>query len=439
MSRQATLLSLVYFCVMTTTYAQITKDSSRFTIHFQQTIASQAHSKFTAPYEGKNSLRMSEDPATSLTSTLFLGAKLWRNASFYINPEIAGGSGLSGTTGVAGFPNGETFRIGNIAPTLYIARMYYSQIFALRGKGVYQASTDNQLAGIVPDNYYKISVGKFCLADFFDGNTYSHDPRTQFMNSALMTNGAYDYAANVRGYTWGTVGEMNKGRWTLRAGAALQPTVANGADLDWKINNAIGLQGEIEHRFSLWNKNGAIRLLGFYNTSSAGNYRSAIEKNPALPDLTTARDYNNGNRKNGFGINMEQAINKDGGIFLKASWNDGKYETWAFTEIDHSVSGGILQGGSRWHRPNDKIGMAAVINGISVEHQEYLQAGGNGFMVGDGLLNYGLETIIEAFYSLDVYKNRIFVAPDYQFVINPAYNKDRSAVSFFGVRLHTAF
>jgi high affinity Mn2+ porin len=442
MYKQITLICCTLFCVsfcVSTAFAQNKKDSTRFSIHFQQTIITQSHSKFAAPYEGKNSLRLSEDPATSLTGTFFLGARLWQNGAIFINPEIAGGAGLSGATGVAGFPNGETFRVGNVAPTLYIARAYYQQIFALKGKAVYQHNAANQLGGVMPENYYKISVGKFCLADFFDKNSYSHDPRTQFMNWALMTNGAYDYAANVRGYTWGAVGEANKGHWTLRAGAALQPLVANGADLDWNINKAIGLQAEVERRFLIKGKLGVVRLLGYYNTSSAASYATAIEKNPKLPDLVAVRSYGNGNRKNGVGINMEQAINNNGGIFLKASWNDGKYETWAFTEIDHSIAGGWLQGGARWHRPNDQLGVAVVANGLSVPHQDYLRAGGNGFIVGDGQLNYGFETIFEAFYNFDLYRNKIIVAPDYQFVVNPAYNKDRGPVSFFGFRLHTEF
>ena len=407
-----------------------------WSIHFQATVIPQAHLLFSAAYSGDKSMLTSESPKVSLTSTLFIGRKLWKHAALYFNPELSGGSGLSKAQGAAGFPNGETFRIGSTKPKLYLARLYLEQKFALSRESEQTEDNINQLANATPVKYLSLRAGKFSLSDFFDNNTYSHDPRTQFFNWSLMSAGAWDYPANTRGYTVGAVAEYHTPGYAIRAAVTQVPKEANGADLHALTSNDFGTVVEIEKTFPLSEKGQiVVRLAGFYNEANMGNYNDAVAKALPLttPDITQTRE--DGRPKGGFYLNAEYKRD-NGGYFIRLSKNDGKNETWVFTEIDRSVSAGISFNGSRWKRSNDQWGIAVVSNYLSKPHSRYLSAGGYGFIIGDGKLNYSAESIAEAYYSFSLAKKRLFVSPDYQFILHPAYNADRGPVHIFGVRFH---
>lgn len=437
MMKKILLLSIASM-VMGQTYAQT--DSlikKRFNLHFQQTIITQTKPGFSADYSGDNSLSTAHETATSLTSTLFGGARLWKGAEAYFNPEIAGGKGFSQTLGLAGFSNGETFRVGSPDPKIYIARAYLTQTFGWGTAVDTLADDQNQLAGYRKKRYFSITAGKFGLSDFFDNNNFSHDPRTQFMNWSLMANGAWDYPANTRGYVFGAVFELGQPDWALRFSATMVTTSANGSVWDGKIGKAHAFTLEYEKRYELGGEKGTIRLLGFDNSAMMGKYRLAILENPLAPDVTTTRAY--GRDKYGFGVNWEQNINSNLGIFAKTSYNDGKTETWAFTEIDRSLSFGAVLNGKSWNQKEAEVGLAFVGNGISKDHRDYLADGGYGFIIGDGKLNYAPEMIAELYYKLNVYQKKFFLTPDYQFILNPAYNKDRGPVHVFTLRAHVEF
>ncbi len=423
----------------------------KWSLHFQQTLVDQWHSNLTTPYAGDFSLADRESAKLSFTSTLFIGRRLWKGAAAYFNPEVAGGSGLSGARGIAGFTNGETFRIGDPAPNLYLARLYVRQTFAL-GSEIDNDDDDlNQVAGPTPRRYFAVTLGKFSTADFFDQNSYSHDPRTQFLNWSLMSAGGWDYAANTRGYTVGGVFEYVVPGFAARFASTLMPTLANGPILDFHYGTAHAETVELTKTYHLRGRQGTIRALGFRNVAAMATYRTATRLAQATgeqPDVTLVR--RNGHTKIGFGLNAEQEIAKHVGLFARLNYNDGKNETWAFTEIDHSASLGVVSTGTRWQRPNDRLGAALVVNGISPEHRAYLAAGGYGFMVGDGpgtgyvansgALNYGLEQIGEVYYSFALPTYHASISPDYQLVINPGYNRDRSGpVHVVAVRLHVEF
>ena len=394
--------------------------------------------KFNAKYSGINSLQTAEETQTSVTSTLFLGARLWKGASLFFNHEIAGGSGLSSALGVASSTNGETFRVGSADPKLYVARVFFQQFFQLgkNKRNTLQEDEANQIATIVPEKYFAFTVGKICLADFFDDNSYSHDPRTQFMSWGLMDNGAWDYAANTRGYTPSVVLELISPRNELRYAFSMTPTVANGGVMNEKILQANANNIEFTHRYQWHQKQGAIRVLSFWNNADMGNYNQIVAQYPQSPDITLNEKY--GRTKIGLLVNAEQQITSSLGAFIKVGWNDGKNETWHFTEIDNSASVGISLNGKKWKRNNDTYGAAIAISGISNAHQNYLKAGGKGFMLGDGNLNYGLEKFFETYYSLAL-NNHLFISAAYQFVVNPGYNIDRGPVNVFSVRFHTEF
>lgn len=409
----------------------------RFNLHFQQTIITQTKPGFQADYSGENSLSNKGETATSLTTTLFGGARLWKGAEAYFNPEMSGGKGFSQTLGLAGFSNGETFRVGSPQPAIYIARAYLVQTFGWGDQVDTIPDDQNQLAGYRKKRYFSITAGKFGLSDFFDGNAYSHDPRTQFLNWSLMANGAWDYPANTRGYVIGAVFELGQPDWSLRLATTMVTTTANGSIWDGNLAKAHAFTLEYEKRYQISDQKGTVRILGYDNAAKMGSYALAIAQNPLAPDVTSTRAY--GRNKYGFGVNIEQSVNSDLGVFAKTSYNDGKTETWAFTEIDQSVSFGAILNGHSWNQKDAEIGLAFVGNGISKDHRDYLADGGYGFIIGDGKLNYGHEMIAEVYYKVNVYQKKVFLSPDYQFIVNPAYNKDRGPVNAFALRMHVEF
>jgi high affinity Mn2+ porin len=417
------------------------KDSG-WSYHFQFTGIIQWHPSFSAPYSGQNSLTPGQERAYSVTSTAFLGRKLWQGASIFFNPEMAGGKGVGRTLGIAGFPNGETFRIGSPEPTVYVARIFLRQHINLDKEHFEDLADDaNQVRERVSTSRITLSAGKFSVGDFFDNNNVSHDPRMDFMNWALMSNGAYDYAANTRGYTYGLVAELVKPGWTLRLGTTLEPTYANGPELDWHYTHTNSENIEFERRYSIHDHKGVLRLLGYYNVNKGPRYRDVI--NDKLNGTDTSLDVqigkSYGNKKPGLGLNAEQELNSSVSAFLRLGWNNGKTATWAFTEIDNSISGGLRIYGQRWKRPSDNIGIALLSNGISKDHRDFFAIGGYGFILGDGKLpNYGRENSAEVFYQTKLFYN-LWLTLDYQFVDHPAYNKDRGPVHLFAARVHIEF
>lgn len=405
--------------------------SDEISFHAQATTVTQGHFPFTSPYEGRNSLISHEDAQTSITATFFLGANLNQWGEFYFNPELAGGSGLSLTRGIAGFSNGEIYRVDNSAPTWNAARLYYKKVFGIGDAVEKIPSGVNQIETSYSVQRLSFVLGKFALNDFFDNNSYSHDPRTQFLNWALMDYGAWDYAADTRGYTWGIYLEYNQQDFAIRFARVLEPESANEMNYDMNLSKAHGDNLEFEYRYGQ-NLPGVIRLLVFNNNAFMGSYQDALNAPAASKDVTTTRSYST---KTGFGMSLEQKLTTDLGMFSRISWNDGKRESWAFTEVDQSITLGLSWIPQAFKNFEDTLGAAVIVNDISEDHRDYLAAGGYGFIIGDGKLKYASEKIIETYYLLKVTKNAQ-ASIDYQFVANPAYNQDRGPASIFGFRLH---
>ncbi|HET6253560.1 MAG TPA: carbohydrate porin [Puia sp.] len=414
--------------------------------HFQLTIINQVHSGFKAKYSGMNSLADTVEPsATSITTTLFLGRRLWKNTTLFLNPELSGGAGLSYAVGVAGALNGETYRIGNPSPSISVARVYLQQVIPLGGSGFDDvADAANQIEGKIPSRRLTITAGKFSMADFYDKNSFSHDPRSQFLDWALMSDGAWDYPANIKGYTEGLMLEWAVPGWSFRLSSVAEPRVANHSAMEYVIGKSSSETAELERDYNLGKQPGVVRLL-FSNTDSrAPSYKAGLE---AIADQNTtllkiisgnAENPHFGGHKRTIGLSAEQGITDNISVFARAGWNDGKYATWAFTEIDQTVSGGFSFKGNRWGRIGDVAGVAGVINGISAGHRAFLKAGGYGFIIGDGYLNYGYEDILETYYNAALFTN-VWITADYEFVNHPAYNKDRGPVHVFALRGHFEF
>lgn len=446
LSKQSLLIFLLYSIILKglSQSTDSTKKNYR-TNHFQLTFIAQKHAGFYSKYSGQNSLVDSVEPtAKSITATLFLGRKLWKGAAFYFNPELSGGKGLSFTTGVAGALNGETYRVGAVEPSLFIARAYLQQYFAL-GNTAYEEIKDdaNQIVDKIPSSRITITAGKFAVSDFFDDNKYSKDPRSQFFNWSLWANASWDYPANTRGYTFGVVAELIKPGWAVRLSSVAVPRIANFHLMEYN-GNAHSETLELEQKFAISKRQGALRFIVSNTNSQAPSYAEGMKalatNNTFLLNViqgnTEHKSY--GGKKFGVGINAEQEITDEIGLFTRIGWNDGKYVTWAFTEIDRTANLGFSLKGNKWKRPNNVIGIAAVINGISKEHRDFLNGGGYGFIIGDGKLNYGNEEIVEAYYNAKL-SNFFWLTFDYQFVNHPAYNKDRGPVHVFGIRGHIEF
>jgi high affinity Mn2+ porin len=408
------------------------KKSARYSLHTQATTVSQGHNAIGSPYSGPNSLSPGPEYRTSLTATVFLGVTIWPDGQLYFNPELSAGSGVSQTHGVAGFPNGEIYRVDDPNPKPSPARLYFQQVFALGEEREYVEDDLNQIASMTPKNRFTLILGKFSLNDFFDTNTYAHDPRTQFLNWALWENGAWDYAADTRGYTVGAYGEFNWPTFAIRYARVMEPAQANLMKFDTNVAKAHGDNLELEQRYRIADHPGRTRILGYINSANMGNYATTIATPAYQMDVTQSRSYS---KKYGLGLNFEQELAADVGFFLRAGWDDGKTETWAFTEIDQTLGGGFSIKGTSWDRESDVLGVAYVMNGISRDHRDYLQDGGVGFMVGDGTLTYGMEKIIESFYLYKIVK-QFGASADIQYVINPGYNKDRGPATIMALRLH---
>jgi high affinity Mn2+ porin len=415
------------------TLAAQTTDAApeRWNLYYQATSIGDYHGTFRSPYEGPNSLRNYMERDVSLTTTLFLGLRLARNTSVYFDPEIAGGRGFSGVNGIANAPNGELPRVASATPKPYLARLYVTQDFGFGDETEPVESAENQLGGTRPMKRYTITAGRFTVTDFFDNNTYTHDPRTQFMAWGVMYNGAWDYAADVRGYTWGWVHEFHTKHWSFRYGSAAMPRVANGLRFDRRLFRNRSDMFEGERRYTVNSHPGTVRVLSYFNHANAGSYAEALQM--AKPNVIATRK--NGTLKYGFGLNMEQEIAKDIGLFGRIGWNDGKTESFAFTAIDHLVTIGASITGTRWKRPFDTAAAELTVSGLSRVHAQYLQRGGLDFLIGDGTLRYGRETIPEAYYSARLFKG-FFTTFDVQHVTNPAYNRDRGPVWVPSLRLH---
>jgi high affinity Mn2+ porin len=411
-------------------------ETDRFAIHGQTTYLNQYAPPFRAPYHGPESL----DPNTgreTWDATLYAGVRLWQGAELWVNPEIDQGFGLSATFGVAGFPSGEAYKVGASLPYARVPRMFIRQTIDLGGETQKLEAGINQFSGSQTADRLVITVGKFAVTDIFDTNKYAHDPRSDFMNWSLVDTGTFDYAADAWGYTYGGAVEWYKGPWTLRGGLFDLSILPNNTDLDPQFHQFQWV-GEIERRYDLWGQPGKVAITGFLTRGRMGSFADAIQLaaltgGPA--DIAAVRQYAS---RGGISANLEQQITPEIGAFARAGWADGNKEPYEFTDIDRTVAGGLSISGKLWGRKDDTWGVAGVVNGITSEHEAFLNAGGLGILVGDGQLpNPGLEQILETYYSFPLgYWRATF---DYQFIVNPAYNRDRGPVSVIGARVHAQF
>lgn len=417
---------------------ELATSRSRWSVGFQSTYVLQRKAGFQTAYTGPNSLQPTPETGYTLSATMYLGVRPWTGGEFFFNPEAVQSQNISHLSGLGGLSNGENQKGGGAVPILYRARAFLRQTFALGGDRADGEAGINQFAGRVADRRLVVTAGNFSWADVFDGSAYAHDPRMQFLNWALMSYGASDYAADVRGYTWGIAIEYYLDDWAFRLGRFAQPKESNGLAIDFDLLRHYGDTIEIEHRHELWGRPGKVRALGFRNYARMGNFADALRyaaENGGTPDVGNVRREQ---AKYGFGVGLEQSLLRDVGLFVRYSYNDGRTETYAFAEIERSLTVGLSFTGRPWRRAADTLGLAWAMNGLSSAHQAYLASGGTGFLIGDGRITYRAEQILEAYYSFNAFRGFWFTL-DAQHVVNPAYNADRGPVTLVGCRAHIQY
>ena len=420
-------------------------DTAPYWISGQLNVIYQANPGFHSPYQGPNSFHNAPEYKTSILDTLFLGFQPHRNlrynTDFIVDFEEAGGRGLSEALGIAGFTNLDVVRNPNLSSSPYLARGEIHQTIGLTNQMTESDRGPFSLATEVPVRRFEIRVGKMSLPDIFDVNDVATDSHLQFMNWTVDNDGAWDYAADTRGYTVGGSIEYDDPGWAVRYGMYAMPTVANGIDLDWAFSRAHGQNWEFDWFRSLVpGRKGITRILAFANDAHMGNYREAVqhyfEGVTPTPDIVSVERF--GTVKYGFEWNNEQYLTNNLRIASRFGWNDDQEESYAYTEVGQSLEAAGDYYGTRWHRPQDKLGAAFVSNAIKRDHQNYLKYGGLGFILGDGRLNYGRENIVESYYNWHAWRG-LFYALDVQHINNPGYNRDRGPLWVFSVRGHIDF
>jgi hypothetical protein len=415
---------------------------------------------FSAPYTNLNgsnsSLLTGAERSWTGSFTIYFGLRLWPGAEAYFTPEVIAEQPLSQLKGLSGaIQNFELQKAGATTPQIYRARAYLQQTIGLGGGSVVKTSDPMQLGTVVDGRRLILRAGNFSVIDFFDKNTFSGDLRQQFLNMAFLTYAAYDFVADARGYTWGGMMELYWDDWAVRIGRLAPPLNPNSLPLTFRLWTYYGDQFELEHTHQIFGRAGAVRVLAYHNRENMGRFDDAIaafESNPArnaaactsynygstnatAPDLCWVRKPND---KLGIGINIEQTIAEDIGVFFRGMYSDGNTEVYAFTPTDRSVSFGALAKGTLWSRPFDVTGIGAGLGWISRAHAEYLRLGGVDGFIGDGNIKRAAETVFDVFYSASVI-SAVWLALDYQHIMHPAFNADRGPVDIFGVRVHAEF
>ncbi len=416
-------------------------NAQNWALHSQYTNTYQWHPAFSAPYSGPNSLSANSNGEQTNDATLYVGYRVSSSSELWINAEYDQGYGLNGTLGMAGFPSGEAYKVGADNPYYRTPRLFYRKVINLGGQQQQVASAINQFAGSHTADNLTLTIGKFAVTDIFDNNTYAHDPRNDFLNWAAVDAGAFDYAADAWGYTYGAAIEWTTGSWTWRNGLFDLSQIPNSEKLTQRFSQ-YELVSEIEKRYKCENKPGKIRFLVFDNRGRMGSYADAIalwqqSGQPAGgPSTALVRRYAS---RPGAALNIEQAVTENLGLFARLSANNGNEETYEFTDINQSAELGMSLKGSQWGRADDSVGSALIVNGISSAARAYFADGGLGVLVGDGqLTHYDTEQIAEFYYAWQAL-SYLTVTADYQYVRNPAYNADRGPVNIFAMRVHLQY
>jgi high affinity Mn2+ porin len=414
--------------------------AGRFWLSGQSNLIFQAHTRFHSPYSGPNSFQGYGESATSITNTLFTGARLLRFSEFIASADVEDGRGLSDALGVAAYPNADVID-PDLTNQLYLSRFFFHYTIPVAADRITQDPNPFFLQSWIPRQRFEVIFGKLSLLDYFDVNEVGSDPHLQFTNLAIGNAGTYEYAGDGHGYTIASMISYTGPKYGLRFAEALLPKITNTNELNYNIRNS--REENIEFDVTTYPLRGYvthIRTLAFINHADLGNYREADAAYLAgidpTPDISAHRHLDT--IKPGFDINLEQDLPRNFRAYFRYGWNDGLYESFAFSEMNNTVSFGADLSGDAWHRKYDRIGSAFVNSGLAYYHREYLALGGIGFMLGDGKLSYGRESVSETYYTAHIFGG-LYLAAQLSFINNPGFNRARGPVIVPGLRAHIDF
>jgi high affinity Mn2+ porin len=413
------------------------EEHQNWAVHFDAVEVIQGQPGFHSPYSGPQSLQSNDDFRQTTDIDLFLAARIWPGGEIYFNPEYFQGFGLGETHGIAAFPNSEAYKAGEFRGGFNIPRLFFRQVWGFGGEQEQLDADELQLAEKVDISRLTVQIGRFAVTDVFDNNTYAHDPRGDFLNFAAVDALAFDYAADGIGFEEGLTVELNQKAWAARWGIFTIPHVPNVNGTDGHFNRAWQQVAELEGRYSFWEHPGRVRILGYLESARMGSYKAAVVDYPqGEPDIADTRQYR---YTYGAELNLEQEITSDLGTFFRAAIRDPNYEVYQFADTSRSLEIGLSLKGTSWKRTNDVVGLAEMLDGLGHAQKVYFNNSGEGILIGDGKLpHYGPENVVEAYYNCEIYKG-VNLTLDYQFVADPAYNKDRGPINIFGARLRFKF
>jgi high affinity Mn2+ porin len=412
-------------------------EQQNWAIHLDAVEALQGQPGFHSPYQGLQSLNSDDNFRQTSEADLFFSVRVWPGGEIYFNPEYYQGFGFGQTHGLAAFPNAEAYKTGQFRGDVNIARIFFRQVWGFGGEQEQLDADELQLAEKVDISRLTLQVGRFSVTDAFDNNAYAHDSRGDFLNWAAVDALAFDYAADSLGYEEGLYLELNQKAWAVRWGIFTIPHLPNVNGTDGQYLRAWQQVAELEERYTLWDHPGKVRLLGYLESAPMGSYKAAVVDYPTgMPDIAATRRYR---LTYGVELNLEQAITKDLGSFLRLALRDPNYEVYQFSDVSQSLEVGLSLNGTAWNRPNDTIGLAEMLDGLGHAQKKYFNDGGLGILIGDGKLpHYGPENVVEAYYNCQLFKGINFTL-DYQLAADPAYNKDRGPINIFSARLRIKF
>lgn len=411
-------------------------------LHGQATFVEQGHPGFRSPYRGANSMQARPMQRNTFSADLILGRRLWEGAEVVLNPQVIRGFGLSGTRGAAAFPNGEAFRVGSETPAGFIPRAFFRQTIGLSADQVAQDTDPLRFAGTVARERVTITAGKFAVFDIFDDNRYAHDPRSQFLNWAFVSAGAFDWVNDAKGYTNGLALEWDNGEWGLRTAAFQVARRINSLSLDPQPGRGHQLLWQLDHFHEIGGRPGAVRLIAGYSRTRSSRWNDLVANDV---EATLVQPQGRYAAKRMAVLNLEQELAEGVGVFARLSWNDGRTQQWMYSEMDRAASAGLVLDGALWgrgaetlHSAGDTVGLAVNVAGLSAPHRRFTEAGGVGFLIGEGRLRYRPEVALESYYDRHI-SHGLHAALNFQLIANPAYNADRGPIALLGLRLRSAF
>ena len=401
-----------------------------------------------------NSLMPEAERSWTGSTTFYASLKApWKGGEIYYAPEMITELPLSSLHGLGStIQNAELQKNGTASARWYTSRFFLRQTFNIGGDHRDVAGGPLQLANTQDSRRVVVTVGTLSILDIFDNNTYADDPRQQFLNMAFIASSASDFAADARGYTVGAAAEYYHDDWAFRFGHFAPPKNPNDTPLDFRFLKYFGEQIEIEHDHVIAEQPGKVTLLSYLNREYMGKFTDAIaalranpfknasncsgynfgSSNLYAPDLCWARK---ANIKMGIGVNVEQALHRDVGVFLRAMYSDGNTEVDSYTSADRSVSFGTQIKGGLWNRNKDAIGVGYNIAWLSAAHVQYLAMGGVDDFLGGGAINYHPEQVVDIYYKINVVSST-WATLDYQRITNPGYDASLGPVDVYSLRAH---